>query len=111
MLQQFHNQLKVENLSISINLKLDKTKSVQFLESVLKKVEDKKEQESAIVLKTEIGFCKLDLNDIETCKKILEEAKKSIDSLGFVDNFVNASYYKVQAEYLKVRNIFFMLMI
>lgn len=92
-------------------MKLDKTRAVQFLESVLKKIEEKKDEEAAIVLRTEIAYCKLHLNDIETCKKILEESKKSIDALGFVDNAVNAAYYRVKAEYLKVGSIFIHLLV
>jgi 26S proteasome regulatory subunit N9 len=45
---------------------------------------------------------KLRTQDALESKKILQEAKELIDSAGYVNNVVNATYYKAQAEYFKV---------
>lgn len=55
-----------------------------------------------MLLLANIAHAKLVYGDLEGTKKDMDTAWKTLDQLEGVDNAVNASYYRVAADYYKV---------
>ncbi|KAF0979930.1 hypothetical protein FDP41_001083 [Naegleria fowleri] len=96
------NHLKLGKIVVEISKKLplNSTQGYPFVETVYNSL-SKQDREAACILKTEMAMWKLKGSDLTACKRLLTEVKETINTLGFVDNFVNASYYKVYSNYLK----------
>ncbi|KAL9651186.1 hypothetical protein ABK040_008257 [Willaertia magna] len=98
------NSLKLGKLIVEISKKLPidyHNDGYNFVESINDKLQ-KKDKEASCILKSEMAYWKLKGGDLSNCKKLLEQTKETITELGFVDNYVNACYYKVYANYLKL---------
>ena len=52
----------------------------------------------------EAAHYKLIINDIEGCKAAMEESEKILDDLPETEPVINASFYRVSANYYKVIN-------
>jgi 26S proteasome regulatory subunit N9 len=59
-------------------------------------------KEAYVLLLANIAQAKLVYGDLEGTKKDMDTAWKTLDQLEGVDNAVNASYYRVAADYYKV---------
>jgi hypothetical protein len=80
---------------------LDSRTAIQFLESIAKKVED--EKEAYVLAVMEAAHFKLVLNEMQGTRDAVEECEKILDALPGVDPVVHASFYRVSADYHKVR--------
>ena len=96
------NHLKLGRLIVEISKKLPftSTEGYSFVEKVYEAL-SKQDKEASCILKIEMAYWKLKETDLTACKRLLGEAKETITALGFVDNFVNAHYYRVYSNYLK----------
>ncbi len=75
---------------------------LNFLTSLLSRIDTKQSQESHVLLLASIAHAKLLYGDLEGTKTDMDAALKILDSLENVDNGVNAEYYSVAADYYKV---------
>lgn len=94
------NLLRLAQIVVIISSKLtDGARAIQFLESVYTKVETKKNNEALVILLVQIALWQLKTGDSVACKKTLDKARDLIDKTGYVDNVVNASYYRAISDY------------
>jgi 26S proteasome regulatory subunit N9 len=83
---------------------IDPRKSLTFLQPHITSLSTKKESQDAFVLASmESAHYKLIISDLEGCKTCIDECKKIIDSLEGLDIDVNANFYRVSADYYKVK--------
>lgn len=73
-----------------------------FLSALLSRIDADKSKEAYVLLLANIAHAKLVYGDLEGTKKDMDAAWKTLDQLEDVDNAVNASYYRVAADYYKV---------
>lgn len=73
-----------------------------FLSALLSRIDADKAKEAYVLLLANIAHAKLVYGDLEGTKKDMDTAWKTLDQLEGVDNAVNASYYRVAADYYKV---------
>ena len=73
-----------------------------FLSALLSRIDADKSKEAHVLLLANIAHAKLVYGDLEGTKKDMDAAWKTLDQLEGVDNAVNASYYRVAADYYKV---------
>lgn len=73
-----------------------------FLSALLSRIDVDKSKEAHVLLLANIAHAKLVYSDLEGTKKDMDTAWKTLDQLEDVDNAVNASYYRVAADYYKV---------
>jgi 26S proteasome regulatory subunit N9 len=74
-----------------------------FLKSILSRIDAETSQEAYVLLLANIAYAKLVYGELEGTKTDMDTAWKTLDQLEGVDTAVNASYYKVAADYYKVR--------
>ncbi|EFC46710.1 26S proteasome subunit RPN9b [Naegleria gruberi] len=96
------NHLKLGKIVVEISkrLPLNSSEGYPFVEKVFNAL-SKQDREASCILKIEMAMWKLKESDLTACKRLLGEAKETISTLGFVDNVVNAAYYKTYSNYLK----------
>lgn len=81
---------------------LDPQVHLNFLTSLLSRIDTKQSKDSHVLLLASIAHAKLLYGDLEGTKADMDAALKILDSLESVDNGVNAEYYSVAADYYKV---------
>lgn len=74
-----------------------------FLTSLLSRIDKEKAPEAHVILLTAIAKAKLLFGDKQGTKTDIDAAQKILDSLDSAENSVNAAYYRVAADYYKVR--------
>jgi len=89
---------------INRNTLLDPKIHLNFLTSLLSRIDTKQSQESHVLLLASIAHAKLLYGDLEGTKSDMDAAQKILEPLENVDNSVNAEFYSVSADYYKVPN-------
>jgi 26S proteasome regulatory subunit N9 len=79
---------------------------LNFLTSLLTRIDAAKSKEAHVLLLASIAHVKLLYGDLEGTKIEMDKAWKILDELSGVENIVNAAYYSLAADYFKVREIF-----
>ncbi len=78
--------------------------SQEFLASHTEKLKGYKNAKDAYVLSTmETAHYKLINKDMEGCKAAIDECEKALEQLSGVETIINASFYRVAADYYKVK--------
>jgi len=83
---------------------LDPQTHLNFLTSLLSRIDTKQSQESHVLLLASIAHAKLLYGDLEGTKSDMDAAQKILEPLENVENSVNAEFYSVSADYYKVPN-------
>jgi 26S proteasome regulatory subunit N9 len=78
---------------------------LNFLTSLLSRIDTEKSPEAHVLLLATIAHAKLVFGDLEGTKTDMDAAWKVLDILEGVENGVNAAYYGVAADYYKVCSI------
>jgi len=98
------NQQRLVELGTSVSKEIDNPKTqLTFLTSLLSRIDAEKSKEAYVLLLANIAQTKLVYGDLEGTKKDMDTAWKTLDQLEGVDNAVNASYYRVAADYYKAK--------
>lgn len=88
------NQLKLVQFMVKISQQCkDNEAALTFLKEVSGQVS--KDKEAFIVCQMQIARLKLEANDVEGCKVLLEESKELLDGSTGLESVVNSSYYHV----------------
>jgi 26S proteasome regulatory subunit N9 len=80
----------------------DPQAAISFLETIASKVEANKDAYVLAVM--EAAHFKLALHNLEATKVAMEECETILDTLAGVDPVIHASFYRVSADYNKVRS-------
>ncbi|KAL9544038.1 hypothetical protein MBANPS3_007825 [Mucor bainieri] len=77
--------------------------SVSFLDEIIKKVDTPETKDVYVLALMESAQFKLKLNQTDDVKKAIDESEKILDGFDSVDTAIYASFYRVSAEYYKVK--------
>ncbi|KAF9221772.1 hypothetical protein BS17DRAFT_710469 [Gyrodon lividus] len=98
------NQQRLVELGTKVSKEIDNPQTqLTFLTSLLSRIDADKSKEAYVLLLANIAQVKLVYGDLEGTKKDMDTAWKTLDQLEGVDNAVNASYYRVAADYYKAK--------
>ncbi|OBZ85168.1 putative 26S proteasome regulatory subunit rpn9 [Choanephora cucurbitarum] len=81
----------------------DANESVNFLNEIITKVDTPETKDVYVLALMESAQFKLRLNQTEQVKKAIEDSEKILDGFDSVDTIIYASFYRVSAEYYKVK--------
>lgn len=106
------NPLQVVQIAVSTSKQQpDHATALTFLQAVLQRIEDtgmrRKEMEkvsdseAGIYVKMRIAWHRLETDDMDGCKTLLDEAKALLDVLAEVDSVISSAYYWTSAQYFK----------
>ncbi|KAJ3265766.1 26S proteasome regulatory subunit [Chytriomyces hyalinus] len=85
----------------------DPGQSLAFLDIQVERLRELPDERGPFVLATmEAAHIKLVSSDFEGCKKSIEEAGKILAELSAVETVVNASFYRVAADYYKAKALY-----
>lgn len=82
---------------------LDLNESVSFLNEIIKKVDTPETKDVYVLALMESAQFKLKLNQTNDVKKAIDESEKILDGFDSVDTAIYANFYRVSAEYYKVK--------
>ncbi|KAI8352077.1 hypothetical protein BD560DRAFT_409073 [Blakeslea trispora] len=81
----------------------DVNESVSFLNEIIAKVDTPETKDVYVLALMESAQFKLRLNQTEQVKKAIDDSEKILDGFDSVDTIIYASFYRVSAEYYKVK--------
>ncbi|KAJ3136169.1 26S proteasome regulatory subunit [Physocladia obscura] len=85
----------------------DPTTSLAFLNRQVERLKDQSEDRDSYVLASmEAAHIKLVSADFEGCKASIDESEKILSDLPVVDTVINASFYRVSADYYKAKALY-----
>lgn len=90
------------NTNVNI-MTIDLQESVNFLNEIVKKVDEPETKDVYVLAVMESAYFKLKLNQEEEVKKAIEESEKILDTFDSVEPSIYASYYRVSSEYYKAK--------
>lgn len=70
-----------------------------FLEALAKRVDKPDSEEAHVYAMTELASVYLELEEMVKAREQLDQAQKKLDKFNFIENIVNASFYRVNADY------------
>jgi len=94
--------VRPSHLPLTFRLGADPVIHLNFLTSLLARIDVEKSKEAQVLLLATIAHAKLLYGDLEGTKSDMDNAWNILDHLSGVDNGVNAAYYGVAADYYKV---------
>ncbi|CAJ0836793.1 10003_t:CDS:10 [Entrophospora sp. SA101] len=98
------NKLKLVTLGLSVLKQFgDYNQALEFLTSLVEKVNSPETHDAYVLAVMETAYIKLMLNDLEGTKSAIDECEKILDSFDSVETIIHASYYRVCAEFYKVK--------
>ncbi|KAI6163982.1 hypothetical protein EDD17DRAFT_407931 [Pisolithus thermaeus] len=98
------NQQRLVEMATKVSKEIDNPQTqLSFLTSLLSRIDTEKSKEAHVLLLANIAHAKLLYGDLVGTKTDMDAAWKILDQLDGVDNAVNAAYYRVAADYYKVR--------
>ncbi|XP_033128289.1 26S proteasome non-ATPase regulatory subunit 13 homolog A isoform X2 [Brassica rapa] len=104
------NLLKLAHFAVVVSRQYsEKEAAVSYLEGVIEKLKATKEPritEPIVYIETQKALFKLEQGDQKECKKVLDDAKTSLDSMTDIDPSVYANFYWVSSQYHKCRQEF-----
>ena len=81
----------------------DNRERLAFVEAVAKKVDHDNSQDAYVFAAVAVAKVKLELGDEEGARKDLENAERILDKFDSVETVVHAAFYRVNADYYKVK--------
>ncbi|KAF8654768.1 hypothetical protein AX16_003423 [Volvariella volvacea WC 439] len=98
------NQLRLVELAVKASRDIDNPQTqLEFLTSLLSRINTTRDQEAHVLLLASIAHAKLVFGDLDGTKNDMDAAWKVLDALEGVENSVNAAYYGVAADYYKAK--------
>ncbi|THH04133.1 hypothetical protein EW145_g5747 [Phellinidium pouzarii] len=98
------NQLRLVEMGVIVSKEIDNPVThLNFLTSLLARIDAEKSQEAYILLLSTLSHAKLLYGDLEGTRVDMDAAWKILDDLDGVDPAVNAAYYSVAADYYKAK--------
>ncbi|TFK26919.1 proteasome 26S subunit [Coprinopsis marcescibilis] len=98
------NQLRLVELAVKVSKDIDNPQThLNFLTSLLSRLDTDKSKEAHVLLLASIAHAKLLYGDLEGTKGDMDAAWKVLDTLEGVEGSVNAAYYGVAADYYKAK--------
>ena len=88
--------------SIRSCVNLDTNEALEFMTTIVEKVNTPATQDAYVYALVETAALKLLLGQQEAVRKDLDAAGKILDSFDSVDKVIHASYYRVNADYYSV---------
>lgn len=82
--------------------KTDYEEALEFMTGVVAKVDKEGSRDAYVYATVETARIKLYLGDLDGARKALDEAEKILDRFDSVEPVVNASFYRVNADYFHV---------
>ena len=82
----------------------DAGEALRFLESLVEKV--KSENDALALLQMELAHYKLLGNDVAACEQLIESTQKLLDRLPSIEPAVHANFYRVNADFCKVKGLY-----
>ncbi|KAH9476676.1 putative 26S proteasome regulatory subunit rpn9 [Psilocybe cubensis] len=98
------NQLRLAEMAVKVAGVIDAPQN--FLTALLSRIDKETAPEAHVILLTAIAKAKLLFGDQQGTKTDIDAAQKILDSLDSVENSVNAAYYRVAADYFKMKGDF-----
>jgi 26S proteasome regulatory subunit N9 len=83
----------------------DPAQHLEFLTDLLSRIAQDKSPDAHVLVLSTLAHAKLLFGDLEGSKTDIDAAWKILDNLDAVDNSVNGAYYRVAADYYKVRSV------
>jgi 26S proteasome regulatory subunit N9 len=81
----------------------DAAQAIVFLQTFADGLKtDKNHQDAYVLVSAEMAFYKLSSGKLEDCYATILECEKILDRLSHAESSINASFYRVSAEYYKV---------
>ncbi|KAF8459510.1 hypothetical protein BGX38DRAFT_1264427 [Terfezia claveryi] len=101
------NQLKLVSLGLAAASQCkDYEEALEFMTGIAAKVNQPASQDAYVYATVETARIKLYLGDLEGARKALDEAEKILDRFDSVEPVVNASFYRVNADYYHTKQEF-----
>ncbi|KAL9710712.1 26S proteasome regulatory subunit [Leucoagaricus gongylophorus] len=98
------NQLRLVEMGTKVSKDIDNPQAhLNFLTSLLSRIDTEKSPEAHVLLLATIAHAKLVFGDLGGTKTDMDAAWKVLDTLEDVDGGVNAAYYGVAADYYKAK--------
>ncbi|PPQ75925.1 hypothetical protein CVT26_006377 [Gymnopilus dilepis] len=98
------NQLRLAEMGVKVARDIENPQvHLEFLTSLLSRIDTEKSKEAHVLLLASIAHAKLLYGDLEGTKADMDAAWKILDTLEGVENGVNAAYYGVAADYSKAK--------
>ncbi|KAI9092582.1 hypothetical protein DFS34DRAFT_643563 [Phlyctochytrium arcticum] len=99
------NQLSLVKFVTRVSRELkDPKESLAFLTSHADKLKDNADSKDAYILaRMEAAHYKRASDDLEGCKAAIDECEKILEGLPFTEPIINASFYRVAADYYKAK--------
>ena len=85
---------------------LDPSAHVEFLSSLLSRIDKEKSADAYVRLLSSIAQAKLLFGDLEGTRNDMDTALRLLDDMDGVEPSVNGAYYNVAADYYKVWDAF-----
>lgn len=86
------------------NSGLDNRERLEFLQSVVKKVDTEDSKDALVFASVAVAQVKLSLNELDEARKDLDAAERILDSLDSVEVIVHAAFYDASASYYQVNH-------
>jgi hypothetical protein len=81
----------------------DPAQHLEFLTDLLSRITEDKSPDAHVLVLSTLAHAKLLFGDLEGSKIDIDAGWKTLDNIDAVDNSVNGAYYRVAADYYKVR--------
>ena len=82
---------------------IDHNQALSFLTSLVDKVDTPDTRDAYVHAVMETAYVKLMLSDFEGTKEAIDKCEKILDEFDSVETVIHASFYRVCAEYYKVK--------
>lgn len=96
------NQLSLVSFALAASQQSsNSTEALEFLSNISTKVNTDQTQDAYVYSKIEIARVKLQLNQLQDSRDLLDESSKILDKFDSIDPIINAAFYGVNSEYYK----------
>jgi 26S proteasome regulatory subunit N9 len=86
-----------------LTILVDDQERLVFLKALSDKVNTPASQDAFVYATVAVASIQLQLGEVEDARKKLDDSEKVLDSFDSVETVVHAAFYRVNAEYYKVR--------
>jgi 26S proteasome regulatory subunit N9 len=94
------NQLKLVDLALKAAKECtDNQERLSFMQAVAKKVDNEESQDAHVFATVAVARIKLDLDDLDGARSVLDKAERILDTFDSVETVVHAAFYNANADY------------
>jgi 26S proteasome regulatory subunit N9 len=96
------NQLSLVSFGLAASQQCSNyTEALEFLTNIANKVNTDEAQDAYVYSQIEIARVKLQLNELQDARELLDKSSKILDQFDSIDPIINAAFYGVNSEYYK----------